>query len=376
MWRLLLAVVLLSGTAHAGHRIWMMMGRGGSVGASTPSCPAAPNVSRSQVSANDGLNARDGAAMVAADDGTLILMGGWNPTNLAEWGNNATGNTILKSTDRGANWTTVLAYAGDPPQTGSGARWRRRHSHCGFVATIDGNKYIYVIGGDGFDTYYGGDGNGGGPYPTDVWRSPLFTYGASWERMTATAAFGSRTLQMCWQQNGKLFVAGGQTCLTTACVLNDVWESRDGGETWQLNGTAPWAGRGTFANSVPVLNGQAYVLGGQQYDSSAETRVNFNDVWAFDGTTWTKVLNAAPWTARGYHNVLTTMGRVWVLNGAQQGGAMTADVWSSPDGRCWDRHQDLVIQDHAMSAAVLPADGSIVVTAGTVSGAAVWRISL
>ena len=243
------------------------------------------------------------------------------------------------------------------------------------TATVEGQKFIYVIGGDGFDTYYGGDGNGGGPYPTDVWRSPLAGYGAVWERMTASAAWGSRTLQFCWAMGETLFVAGGQTCLLTSCVVNDVWKSTDAGRSWTFIGNAPWSGRGSLASQTPVFKNQAWILGGQQYDTTSGSRVFFNDVWVFDGQSWGS-RGSAPWSARGYHNAFVMRDRLWLGLGADASGNFLDDLWSTPDGKCWDRNSHPAgYADHAVSVATLPSGKDIIIAGGNINGAVVWKMS-
>ena len=378
MRKALVLALLASTLAYAGARRLLLGGSGG--GMNPVPCPAAPQLSLSLVTSNDNLNRRDGAGMVAADDGTLVLLGGWNGNGLSEWsedgGSNFTTNSVLKSTNNGASWTTVLAHKDDPPQTGAGQRWRRRHSACWMTATVEGQKFIYVIGGDGFDTYWGSDGNGSSPYPADVWRGPLATYGATWERMTGAAPWGSRTLQFCWFMNGALYVAGGQTSLLASSVLNDVWKSLDGGRTWIRQPDAPWSGRGSLASQTPVFLNQAWIVGGQQYDTTSESRVFFNDIWVFDGTGWGQIQPNPPLQARGYHNSFVMLGRLWVGLGTVAGGGFLDDLWSTSDGRCWSLNPHPAgYADHAVSVAPLPTGKDIIIAGGNINGAVVWKMS-
>lgn len=357
--------------------LWRPKVEPGGGGASPTSCPpelqgayrlVGPGYRQSRLTSSWGIVARDGAGLVTTSDGTMVLLGGWNGTAQPTWGDTVTTNEVYRSAD-GVTWTSVLAHAAAPPQTGAGQRWRRRHAHGTLLVTISGTEYIYIIGGDGFDSFFGGDGAGGAPYPTDVWRSAASTYGATWERMTASAEWGSRLLHMVWALGETLYVAGGQTCQTTGCVLNDVWKSTDAGATWsRVTHNAPWTGRGTFSNSLPVLNGKAYLIGGEQYDNSAADRVYYNDVWSFDGTTWEQHTPAAPWTARGYHNVLLWNSRLWLLRGAAASG-MLNDAWWSVNGRDWTQSRGAAGRtDHAGSAAITSA-GTLLICGGTGNGA-------
>jgi hypothetical protein len=346
------------------------------------------------VAADWGIIPRDGASLVKTSDNTLVLMGGWKGTPQSEWsndgGSNVTTNQVWKSTDNGATWTAVLAHVDDPPQSGDGGRWRRRHSHCSFITTIGGTDYIYVIGGDGFDSYYNNTGDGSPPYPADVWRSPASTYGATWERMTATAGWGgtgfasdgglkSRTLLSCWADgSGNIFVGGGQSDLTVSSALNDIWESTDAGSGFSSLGNAPWGARGTIANSLPHFNNKTWLYGGEVYDTDQGSRLYFNDVWGFNdpissGSVWTRSTRDAGFTARGYLNALAWNSRLWMLKGYD--GANSNEVWSSSDGACW-RHERAVAgaAEHAASAVISMDAGAAIIT-GSSTSTNVWKIS-
>jgi hypothetical protein len=343
------------------------------------------------VAADWGLIPRDGAGMVKVADGTLVLLGGWKGSAQTEWssdgGSNITTNQIWKSTNNGATWTAVQAHVDDPPQTGASARWRRRHSHCAFTTTLGGTEYIYVIGGDGFDYNYNNTGDGSPPYPADVWRAAAATYGGAntWVRMTATAEWGgtglaadgglnSRTLHVCWaDDSGNLYVAGGQSGLTTGSVLRDVWKSTNGGSSWTSLGNAPWQARGTIASPLPRFGGKTWLYGGEEYDADPPSRVYFNDSWSFNDTTWKRVTPHASFTPRGYHNAVSWNGRLWLLKGYPE--ANNAEVWSSADGRCWREERAVAgSPEHAASVAISNDAGFLVIT-GSSTSTNVWKIS-
>ena len=72
-----------------------------------------------------------------------------------------------------------------------------------------------------------------------------------------------------------------------------------------------------------VLNSQMWVLGGGTGSS------NFNDVWSSsDGTNWTEVTPAAPWSARDDYRAVVFNNQLWVLGGYGSSGNLN-DVWSS-----------------------------------------------
>jgi len=56
-----------------------------------------------------------------------------------------------------------------------------------------------------------------------------------------------------------------------------------------------------------------------------------NDVWVSDdGTSWTQVTHAAPWTPRDNAGVVVFQDGLYIL-----GGQDMADVWRSSSGRDW-----------------------------------------
>ncbi len=335
-----------------------------------------------QVVADWGIQRRDGAGMFMAADGTLVLLGGWHSAAVASWDNKVTTNEVWKSTNDGQTWTAVLAHDSDPPQTGAGQRWNRRHSAC----WLQVGTALYVIGGDGFDTHYNSTGDGVPPYPTDVWKGSLTDYGATWTRQTATAAWGNvaslaadggyngRVLHSCWaDDSGNLYVAGGQTSLLVSSVLRDVWKSADEGVTWTQLADAPWVGRGTISNALPRLAGKTLLAGGEAYDTNANDRLYYNDVWTFDDSTWRRVKESALWSARGYHSLLSLGSRFFLLKGYPNENSKGVYSVDSA-GACWRKERATAGgSTHAASAAAAVDGGYIIITDGD-SAATVTRI--
>lgn len=338
----------------------------------------------SLVTNNWGLLSRDGAGLVALADGTLILTGGWHSGGRAEWsqdgGSNVTTNEIWASIADAGSWISVLAHSDDPPQTGASARWRRRHSHIPLTATFGGTEYIYVIGGDGLDTFYG---TTTGPYPTDVWRAPASTFGASgWVAMTKDAGYGSRALHMAWKMPSadggtNLYVGGGQAnVFDKTTSLHDTFVSYDEGVTWLPIADAGWMGRGSIANALPLLNGRIYLPGGQQYDTG--THNYFRDVWAFDGGEWVLITADAGFTARGYHNALAFDGKVCVMRGViSPSPAVINDLVCSEDGASWTENPGIFGRvEHAGSAVVRNDGAKLLICGGDDQGNPyVWTVT-
>src|SRR5262249_35346431 len=160
-----------------------------------------------------------------------------------------------------------------------------------------------------------------------TWRT---SNGTTWTQMSAEAPWGSkltgkgkcRILMMVGQLNGVLYVMGGQVDINDpATALDDVWQSINGGVTWTPLPRAKWAKRGMVYDLV-TFNGFLWLIGGGTYSNAQGGRTFYNDVWKFDGTTWTEVLanGHSQWPAREYHNVKSFDGKLWISGGYNYAG--------------------------------------------------------
>ena len=282
---------------------------------------------------------RDGAGLLWFD-GKLWMLGGWFGSAVTEWGGSKTTNEVWSSDDLGVSWVAELAHDSAPPESGATARWLPRHT-AGFLNhSYDGVDYMYVLGGD--------------PWPVigDVWRS---ADGVTWEQVAANTPWEGRFLHMVGSYDGDLYVMGGQTDLNDpSTCLSDVWRSEDGGATWTQLDDAPWAPRG-MAYYLAEFDGKLWLMGGGTYDDAPRTF--YNDVWSFDGTTWTEVLvdGLAPWAGREYHNTYAAEGELWVSSGYAADQLNHNDFWHSPDGVNWTEVADPpMAAGHADGVAVTP----------------------
>ncbi len=273
---------------------------------------------------------RDGASLVELG-GALFMIGGWNTTGYAAWHGAPTTNEVLKSTDGGRTWTTILPHDPAPPETGPGARFRRAHTAGVVKHEVNGKPYIYVIGGDHLDDAFRPPN-----YSGEVWRS---SDGIEWTRISTAAPCRDRMLHMVASFNGALYLMGGQHALDNPeSAENDVWKSSDGGITWKRLPNAPWEKRAMVYSPV-VHDGSLYVIGGGTYAGTDTDRTYFNDVWRMtDSEEWIQVLadGHSQFEPREYHNVVSYDGKLWVLGGYNTAHQNLDSVhWSDDGGRTW-----------------------------------------
>ena len=165
----------------------------------------------------------------------------------------------------------------------------------------------------------------------DVWSS---TDGKTWTKSTPGWS-GRQGLQVV-KHNSKIYVLGGVEAPTgtfpniISKLLNDVWSSTDGQNWMQVNMSAGWTPRN--AHQAVVHNGRIYVVG----DGASK-----NDVWSSaDGMTWSVETLNADWPARRNYRVVSHRGTMYMMGG--RGPISSADpykndVWSSTDGKSWDK---------------------------------------
>jgi len=197
------------------------------------------------------------------------------------------------------------------------------------------------------------------------------------------------------RHRGKFFVLGGRSpkmvpeTFGDSNFYNDVWKSRDSGESWSRisggNG-APWAARAYFqavtkGRFIYVLGGQDSVAipnpdptcGGALPDNvpcppSILASTFFNDVWrSADGVHWKQMTDDAAWSGRAGLSAVTLKGWIYVMGGSVNddsaiigpGGVPRIyfnDVWRSRDGWHWQKVTD--------AAPWAPRAGAVVVTRG------------
>lgn len=165
------------------------------------------------------------------------------------------------------------------------------------------------------------------PAFNDIWAFDPENIVAPWKLITANAPWAGRKYFGAVSYRDKVWVMGGDTGpYVSAVPTNDVWSFN--GTTWTRHADAPWAKRSRFG--TVVFQDKIWVLGG---NAGLYTNLFFsNDVWSFDGTTWTSHGNA-PWVYRKKMGAIVYDNKLWVIAGESAGQALN-DFWSF-DGTTW-----------------------------------------
>lgn len=222
---------------------------------------------------------------------------------------------------------------------------------------------MWIVGGDPLQ----------GHYQSDVWSS---RDGVQWERVCACVPWAPRALHHTVAFQDRIWVMGGQTVPQFAradeVFCNDVWSTTDG-RTWaRVLERAPWPARGMIGGQA-VFGGRIWLLGGGTYDTPATpSRRFYNDVWSTkDGVRWERHAEHASWSPRQYHEVAVFDGRLWVLEGWNRSNRN--DVWWSTDGETWNELKGTPwAPRHA--ASVLVHDDALWVVAGNNMQPDVWKL--
>lgn len=128
----------------------------------------------------------------------------------------------------------------------------------------------------------------------------------------------------------RLWISGGMEYKTNV-FLNEIWSSADG-KNWELVVKhADWSPRKNHA--LVVFNNRLWLFGGETSVDEEKAPNKFtNDVWSSsDGTTWTKVLEEAPWQVRGNPRLMVFKDKLWWL--ADKGNRISGTRATAKYGR-------------------------------------------
>jgi hypothetical protein len=282
-------------------------------------------------------------------------IGGWNSEGGGQFpGPVNTTNEVWSSADLSA-WAKDLPFNNDPPTSGPGARFKRRHYQGQVVHTHAGTEYLYVIGGDhecSADPAFASTGG----YQRDVWRSSDPSNANAWELIGSLP--GSRMLDIIGASAGKLWRVGGSNAvLGGSDHYDDLHVSTDGGATWDAVSMTNKPPARCAVSELVKHDGRMWLIGGGTYHAVLTSRTYFRDVWSFDpentAAGWTQHAEP-PWLGQMYQVVKAFNGRIWTLGGiAYPNGSNTRVVFSSADGETWRREATGPWpHSHADSAAV------------------------
>ncbi len=118
------------------------------------------------------------------------------------------------------------------------------------------------------------------------------------------------------------------------------WHSKDG-VTWIGSSATPppWANASGGTSGTKddymslVYNNKLWILGGLSLVSNKDV----SDVWSFDGTSWTKVVDTSTdWAPREASEATVFNGKMWIFSGwGNPVSPASADSWYSTDGVHW-----------------------------------------
>lgn len=219
---------------------------------------------------------------------------------------------VWKSTDYGATWAEVKQ--GHPFVASQGA--------AAFPLTIGGTNYLYYL------ACY--ERNGG--YQS-IYRS---TNGGSWTLMCQAPPWSNHFGQAVGVLGTNIYVMGGQSKgRDPRSAMSCVYKSSDGGATWERLPDAPWSPRMAFGPLLPVWSGKLWVVHGGTYAGfSGLPSEKFDDVWAFDGITWSRVLEHTPWAGTLWSTSFVLDDELYVKAGWAADGDHRA-MWRTSDGIHW-----------------------------------------
>jgi hypothetical protein len=243
-------------------------------------------------------------------NGKLYAMGGW-----AQGG--ARFNSVSYSTN-GITWTP----------SAQPASWTGRHA----MPVVVHNGRIFVLGGD----------QNSGAYQPDV-HSWSGEETEPWVVEDTNAPWGQRAGHYAWSDGDYIHVECGQTVtnITPAptTFFTDHWRSLTGQSgTWELVESKVVSGwRGYLSNSPPVIDGEAFIVGGGTYDTTDFLGREYkNDVFAQGPTRRLVTHGKGSLLSRlMYHNIGVLNGALVVMAGWNN--ANQNRVFVSPDkGLTWN----------------------------------------
>jgi len=313
------------------------------------------------------------AHTLIASASTLLLVGGigwWDPSDTDP---DHLIHDVWRSPDLGATWQLLTD---DPP-------FGVRQGACGALV----NQGILMIGGETLT----------GKKEAEVWSTS--DLGDSWQ-LVSVGAFSSRAFHSCSTDitTGTLLVIGGvetgpaNTSLgmdggpDAERVRNDVYSTRDSGQTWELvSSNAPFPRR--YGAACFWRNSIVYLLGGLGSDGEP-----LSDMWSSSdyGHSWDRVSQALPQgvAPRAFFDATSFAMAAYIVAGCNGGQCVRSDetdevygdVWRTIDGGLsWEWQASTSAFGPRAGAASVLSEGVWIMTGGVARGRAfndVWATNL
>jgi Kelch motif len=187
-----------------------------------------------------------------------------------------------------------------------------------------------------------------------------------WVRVTDRAGWQPRDSAGEVVFKDRLWIFGGWFDSFSA-PPRDVWSSPDGKAWTQVSGQAPW--KSSDLPMTLVFNNRIWLLGGW-YNGRLPGHHASSEVWSSsDGRAWERVTSQAGWSPRLAAGAVVFKGRMWILGGTEDYYFGTArslknDVWSSADGKTWRRDTAAAGWSPRAYLAAVVHDGKIWVLGG------------
>lgn len=306
--------------------------------------------------------ARDGAGALIYDD-KMWLIGGWNPRDKVTNPIHSDCNNEVWNSADGATWSQVKKNTHLDKSFDPTTDWEARHT-AGYVVYQD---KMWIVGGDPLL----------GHYQFDVWNS---TDGIDWHWVNQgnPVPWGPRVLHYTFVFQDKIWIIGGQTLPQFApaneIFYSDIWNTADGIHWQKVEVTQPFSPCHGMIGGSAIFKDRIWLLGGGTYETPTHPQYTYNnDVWSSaDGKVWERHIEHAPWRGRVYHDVAVFDERLWVLEGQSAQGNVN-DVWFSGDGENWYEVAETPWgRRHA--ASVFVYEGALWIMGGCHMGRDIWKL--
>ena len=296
---------------------------------------------------------RDGAVASVNKDGQLLLFGGMG---FDSTGGGGTLNDLWKFDGENWTWLSGSNIAGQKGTYGIKGIPEGQNvpgARVGAVSWTDNTGSLWLFGGSGYDS------QGMAGYLNDLWKFD----GNNWSWMTGSSDVGqagSKSIPASSNvpgarygavssadKRGNLWLFGGRglDSLGTDCSLNDLWKFDGANWVW-ISGSKIACQSGTYGtkniseeSSMPGARVESvswidncdnfWIYGGYGIDSTGRGGI-LNDLWKFDGSTWTWISGDKIANKGGVYG---TKGYPAVTN--IPGARAVANTWIDTSGSLW-----------------------------------------